>query len=85
MLPPWEFEDPSCKDIDTDIFYPEATTNPVNLPMIKTMCNSCLHKADCLEWALHYEGFGIWAGTVEADRKRIRAKRNIVLKEDHVA
>ena len=85
MKEPWNFEDPSCKGINTEIFFPEAKTNPPNLDIIKTMCASCVHKVECLEWALHYEGTGIWAGTVEADRKRIRAKRNIILKEEYRA
>ena len=85
MREPWTFEDPSCRGIDTEVFYPETKTNPPELPIIRTICGGCIHRADCLEWAVHNERFGIWAGTTEADRRRIRANRNIILKEEEVA
>lgn len=77
MQAPWEFEDPSCLGIDTEIFFPVEADYPPNLPLIRSMCFSCNERAKCLEWAVHNERFGIWAGTTENQRKAIRRQRNI--------
>lgn len=96
MLPPWEFQDPSCKGIDTDIFYPEENSNPgryqreqfdtdtVNL--IRTICGGCVERKACFEWALYNETHGVWAGTTPAQREALRKKHNIIIKgEEEVA
>lgn len=45
----------------------------------KAMCNGmCTVQADCLEWALAHPAetkFGIWGGTTERDRRRMRSGR----------
>lgn len=85
MREPWTFEDPSCKDIDTDLFYSERNREPENLDLIRIMCKRCPEAKDCLEWAIHNERFGVWAGTTEHQRKLIRRQRRIILKEEDSA
>lgn len=43
------------------------------------ICNSCDIKFECLSYALYHEMFGIWGGTTERDRYRIRKEMNITL------
>ena len=35
--------------------------------------------AECAEWGIKHEVFGIWGATTPQQRKRIREKRNIVV------
>lgn len=41
----------------------------------KTMCRGCGQQSVCLEYALEAKMQGIWGGTDEADRRRIRKQR----------
>lgn len=56
------------------IFYPargEDTTYP------KALCGRCPVKDDCLDFALaNREHYGIWGGTSERERRRIRRRRS---------
>ena len=68
-----------CRGLDTDIFYPDDEDPVVKARMtqkaraeLKPLCASCAFSAPCLEWAVANKEHGIWAGTTEADRKRIR-------------
>jgi len=62
-----------CKNLDTDVFFPkrgEATTP------IKIICSNCPVVQPCLEYALKSgEKFGVWGGTSERERRRIRGLR----------
>ena len=62
-----------CKDLDTQMFFPkrgEATTP------IKLICGHCPVVKPCLEYALKRgEKFGVWGGTSERERRRIRGLR----------
>ncbi len=63
----------NCLGVDPDLFFPErgASTREA-----KSICAACLVQADCLEYALdHGEKFGIWGGTSERERRRLRRAR----------
>lgn len=67
-----------CRDaeVDPDLFYPErggaSTAEPA-----KRVCASCLVQNRCLKFALdNGEELGIWGGTSEAERRKIRHERN---------
>ncbi len=63
----------NCVGIDPDIFFPErgASTREA-----KALCASCKARAACLEYALEKgEKFGIWGGTSERERRRLRRIR----------
>lgn len=81
MLKPWEFENPNCKDVDTEIFYPDAYDKsqytPSAMKMMRELCSTCPFKEPCLMWALKYEGHGVWAGTTEYDRRRLRKQYGV--------
>lgn len=80
MRGPWEFEDPRCRGIETDMYYPpeQGTTFP-EMKLIVSICGSCSHKAECAEWGINHERFGIWGGLSEKQRKDIRRRKNINL------
>ena len=55
------------------------------LKTIRVVCSGCVERKNCLEWALHNEKHGIWAGLTPVELSGIRKKRNIVLKEIDIA
>lgn len=63
----------NCLGVDPDLFFPErgASTREA-----KAVCQGCVVKDDCLEYALQNgEKFGIWGGMSERERRRIRRQR----------
>lgn len=38
----------------------------------RRLCHGCPVQTDCLKWALDHKEEGIWAGTTDADRERLR-------------
>ena len=75
-----EFGTPPCAESYPDAFF---TDDPLEGQIInrkysyereaKAICQACPYLARCLEYALkHPELNGIWGGTTEAQRKRIR-------------
>ena len=60
----------ACKEVDPDIFHPEQGES--NRPA-KKICAGCFVSSQCLEYALATnQEFGIWGGTSEHDRRRIK-------------
>lgn len=80
MRGPWNFEDPRCKGIDTEMYYPvEDSSSFPEKSLIVSICNSCTHLTECGEWGIKNERFGIWGGLTQNQRNRIRASRGIVI------
>jgi WhiB family redox-sensing transcriptional regulator len=62
----------ACKGTDTELFYPEVGAS---IAPAKAVCASCLVRNMCLDFALsHNEKFGVWGGTSERQRRRLRAE-----------
>ena len=84
MREPSQFEDPACRGLDTEIFYPDLYEafqySDYALRTIRNICGGCAHRSECLEWAMHHEGFGIWAGTTERQRRELRKHAKITLR-----
>ena len=62
-----------CKDLDTQVFFPKRgeATAP-----IKVICSVCPVVKPCLEYAMKSgEKFGVWGGTSERERRRMRGLR----------
>lgn len=88
MRTPWEYENPSCAEVGGDFWFPEkadGSMNTVEMVMAKSICRSCPHKAECAEWGIQKEAYGIWGGLVPKERYAIRAQKNIRLKGEDVA
>jgi WhiB family transcriptional regulator, redox-sensing transcriptional regulator len=65
----------ACQGVDPDLFFPERGENTDNSEA-KAVCRKCPVREDCLEHALvNHEHYGIWGGTSERERKRIRRIR----------
>jgi len=65
----------NCKGIETSLFYPEKGHEGQGIDA-KAVCWGCVVREECLSYALKIgERFGIWGGTSERQRKRMRAER----------
>ena len=69
---PWRLR-ANCMGVDPDMFFPERGAS---MQEAKEVCRGCPVREDCLEFAItHNEKFGIWCGTSERERRRIRRAR----------
>jgi WhiB family transcriptional regulator, redox-sensing transcriptional regulator len=67
-----------CKDTDPELFFPVGTTGQalVQIAMAKQVCTECTVSEECLEFALvTNQDSGIWGGTSEEERRKIRRIR----------
>lgn len=66
------FSHANCRDVDPALFFPDqgASTRKA-----REVCAACVVRTDCLEYALYERLFGIWGGTSERQRQRIRHSR----------
>ena len=65
----------ACRGVDAELFYPDRG---VSTAEAKDVCKRCPVRAACLEFALvNVEKFGIWGGTSERERRRLRRERGI--------
>lgn len=72
-----KFTNPTCASIGVEAYYVQTKTlDDLNLKA-KELCKSCPDFNVCLEWALVHEDQGIWAGTTQQERQRLRKKHNI--------
>lgn len=65
----FNFNDIACKDVDTNLFFSELKSK---VEKAKAICNSCVVKSECLEFALN-DGieFGIFGGVTANERKAL--------------
>lgn len=62
----------ACAGQPTNLFFPSRGGDTT---WAKTICADCPVKRECLAWALEADiGFGIWGGTSEVERQRLRRK-----------
>jgi WhiB family redox-sensing transcriptional regulator len=88
MREPIQYEAPLCASVGGDFWFPEKATggsNSTEMVMAKSICRQCPHQAECAEWGIQNEVHGIWGGITEGERRFIRRKRRIIVKEDGVA
>ena len=64
-----------CAQTDPEAFFPEKGGSTREA---KKVCLGCEVRSECLEYALNNkEQFGIWGGTSERERRRLRRERNV--------
>lgn len=64
-----------CLGVEPELFYPQKGDS---LEPAKRICASCPVQRDCLQYALeHNERYGIWGGTSERERRRLRRARRL--------
>lgn len=66
----------SCLGEDPDLFFPVGTTGPAaeQADWAKAICADCPVRDACLAWAVAHGELGIWGGTDEEARARIRRR-----------
>jgi hypothetical protein len=69
---PTFWADGACLDLPADWFHPERGESTREA---KAVCSGCTVRVECLTWALtNFEKHGIWGGTSERERRRIRRR-----------
>lgn len=61
----------SCIEVDPELFFPEKGESP---RQAKEICFGCPVRLECLEYALQTDVTGVWGGTTERQRGRLRAQ-----------
>lgn len=84
MREPWNFEDPRCREIGSELFFAERSSGltTVYAEHARTICGKCIHKSDCAEWGINNEGYGIWGGLTQQQMRSIRKQRRIILRDE---
>lgn len=61
---------------DPDIFNPDLDDPHKNekTEAAKKICGSCVHKIECMVYALDKNESGVWGGTSERQRRRMRQR-----------
>lgn len=73
-VPRWD-EGALCAQTDPELFFPEVGQTDL-VRDARNICQQCPLLAECREYAVrHGELHGIWGGTTERERRRIRMER----------
>ena len=61
-----------CAQTDPEAFFPEKGGS---VKAAKAVCMACTVRAECLDYAMaHDERFGIWGGTSERERRKLKGR-----------
>jgi WhiB family redox-sensing transcriptional regulator len=78
----WQQEDwrsrGACLNADPDVFFPisVAGASATQVRMARAICAGCPVRSDCTSFALdNREITGIWGGTTDEERKKLRRAR----------
>lgn len=66
---------PNCTSSDPEAFFPERGSDVGHTVAAKKVCSTCPYIGACREWAIDNNEIGVWGGTTELDRKRIKRMR----------
>lgn len=70
---PWR-QNAACRDSEYEMFFPPPE-NAAKVKMAALICEECVVKDDCLEYALETnQEFGVWGGLSEGDRRNYRRR-----------
>ncbi len=65
----------ACRGRNTKEFY-QGVGEPTPKHIV-ALCDSCPVQVECLDWAVRHEPAGIWGGTTERERRRMRRRSGI--------
>jgi WhiB family redox-sensing transcriptional regulator len=65
---PWA-ADAACRGLDPNLFLPERGDRNHEAVAV---CHGCEVREACLEYAIEHRAAGVWGGTSERERRRIR-------------
>ena len=67
-----------CTQVDPELFFPNNASETAKLKkIVKPICSACKFQTECLEYAIQSTVEGIWAGTSETDRAKLRKQLGI--------
>jgi WhiB family redox-sensing transcriptional regulator len=77
-----ELEQAACSNKDTNLWFPEGPpgSDTNSTEYAKSICATCPVQVSCLQQALAENMSGIWGGTTEAERTRMKRTRTVSLK-----
>lgn len=68
----------NCIGVDVDMFFTQEKTKQYAEPeLLKRICDNCVVKVDCFEYALTHAVNGWWGGTSDMQRIRMRKAKGI--------
>lgn len=66
----------ACVDTDPDVFFPGRGSTYAEIRKAKVICYACPIRQRCLDYAMEaHQVHGIWGGTSEAERRRMRRQQ----------
>lgn len=70
-----------CASLPPDMFFPETPAETLKIkPTLKKICAECKFQEPCLRYALEHAVSGVWAGTLERERRTMRRRAGIIAK-----
>jgi WhiB family redox-sensing transcriptional regulator len=77
----------ACKDVDPEMFYNEEGARGRRRTLrendAKAVCGACVVKSECLLYAITTaEPHGVWGGSTEDERRRLRDRKNYLKPKD---
>ena len=88
LVRPETFTNPLCAEVSPEFFFTndieyrtKSTMSVSDYRIGKSICSKCEHIIDCAEWGIHNEDYGLWGGLTPEDRKNIRRKRKITIRD----
>ena len=67
-----------CAQTDPELFFPEtAGESNKTKRIVRTICNSCSFKVECLEYSLTTDVSGTWGGYLEVERRAMKRNRKL--------
>ena len=68
---------------DKDFFFPDGRIDEAErLPQLRALCSSCIHRKECLEYAISRQiPYGVWGGSTPKERAAIIRPRRIPVGE----
>lgn len=67
-----------CAQTDPELFFPVRSHQyEVSLGYARMICQTCVFKSECYEYALYRDVDGVWGGTTPEERREARKELNI--------
>lgn len=71
---------------DLDQFVPDYLDRSINTTVqireAKKFCEGCPYKTECFAWAMQNNERGVWGGTSDRDRSKIKRVQSVFLDND---
>lgn len=77
---PATFENPLCRQVGTELFFPSRLNGVTEAKYAKSVCVECKHIDECREYGLKYMLDGVWGGTSVNERVVMRRALKIIAK-----